>query len=153
MELLKMRMLRLNLFLCLISLFLPQCAVLHHVQIGDVQSHPDFQLRPFEIKVSETGINIREASKLAKAASRSAEGTKAIGDIQGIISMFQQGPRTGNAVFTDSYAQNIIYRIHERCPSGRVTGLKSIRETRKYPVISGEIVKIVGYCMYKRTKS
>jgi hypothetical protein len=69
------------------------------------------------------------------------------GQLSEIISMFQMGPRTGNLVFNDTYAEGILLNLYQACPSGRITGLMSIRETRKYPVISGEIIKVTGYCL------
>lgn len=127
-------------------LLFSSCAQLHHVQIGDIVSHPDYTLQAFDIKVSETGFNIDEAAKtssifLDKNNSKNAK------DIADAIGLFQMGPRTGNPVFTKDYAKNLLQLIYEKCTSGKVTGLASIRETRKYPVISGEIIKITGYCL------
>jgi len=119
------------------------CAVLHHVQIGDLDNRG--KLRAFDIKVSETGINLDEAAEIGKAVSR--KNSQVIEDINAIISLFQMGPRTGNMVFNDKFAEGVIDLIYKECPSGRVTGLTSIREMRKYPVISGEIVKVTGYCI------
>ena len=45
-------------------LLFSSCAQLHHVQIGDIVSHPDYTLQAFDIKVSETGFNIDEAARL-----------------------------------------------------------------------------------------
>lgn len=126
------------------------CAVLHHAQVGDVDNSSEYTLRRFDIKVSETGVDLEEAGNIAKAVSRSQKGNKAIDDALAIVSLFQMGPKTGNGVFNENYAQSLIYKLQEECPSGRITGVSSIRETRKYPVISGEIVKITGYCMTKK---
>ena len=41
----------------------------------------------------------------------------------------------------------MIAMLKAECPSGKLTGLMSVRESRKYPVISGEIVKVTGYCV------
>lgn len=128
------------------------CAVLHHVQVGQVDSRADnVAWIPFEVMVSEAGVNTEEIGAIADAASRSSGGNPNAGsDAAAIIGLFQMGPRTGNLVYNPTYAEKMIYLIHEKCPSGRVTGLMSIREMRKYPVISGEIVKVTGYCL--RTK-
>ena len=71
---------------------------------------------------------------------------KKMGKIGDIIALFQMGPKTGNPVFNPAYSDNLILKLRTLCPSGRITGLTSIRETNKYPVISGEIVKLTGYC-------
>jgi hypothetical protein len=121
------------------------CAVLHHVQIGDIDNRNGEKLRSFEIMVSETGINLDEAAGAAKVFSNSKV-DREIDKIRDIIGMFQMGPRTGNPVYNDRYAYGLIDEIRGRCPNGKITGLMSIREMRQYPVISGEIVKIKGYC-------
>ncbi len=123
------------------------CAQLHHVQIGDIQSHPDYVMKPFDVKISETGVNLQDAKNIAQAVTQSEETKKQASDIAGIISLFQMGPVTGNPVYVKDYAKNLVQLIYEKCPSGKVTGLMSVRESRKYPVISGEIVKITGYCL------
>jgi hypothetical protein len=128
------------------------CAVLHHVQVGQIDNRTAKSVAiPFEIMMSQTGISTEEISALAKAAN-SRNGDNASG-AAAIVSLFQMGPRTGNLVYDEKYASRLVYEIHQKCPSGRVTGLMSIREMRKYPVISGEIVKVTGYCMKDRTKN
>ena len=143
---------RRRLMLCYAICFLgTSCAWLHHVQVGDINNDPKYALRPFELKVSEIGVNFEEAGKVAKALNSSKVGRGDIDSVTGFVQLFQQGPRTGNPVFSDSYAKNIVNDLYKECPSGRITGLMSIRETRKYPVISGEIVKISGFCMLPRS--
>lgn len=131
-----------------LGLLLSGCAVLHHAQLGQIDSRGQTAAIPFEIKVSEVGVSLDDAQSLAYA-TKSRGGDNA-GDLMGIIGLFQIGPRTGHPVYDQRYAEKVIYQIHEKCPSGRVTGLMSIREMRKYPVISGEIVKITGYCLRDR---
>lgn len=119
------------------------CAVLHHIQVGSIDNlkNDDYVTIPFDIKVSEIGVNTEEAGRLTKN-----------NDAASLIAMFQMGNRTGNPVYDEKYAEKIVYEIYQKCPSGNVTNLLSIRETRKYPVISGEIVKIVGECKTLRSK-
>ena len=133
--------------LMLSCLWVSGCAVLHHVQIGDIDASGGRKSSKIDIKVSETGINIKEAGEIAKALSASKEGREAADTITTIISMFQMGPHTGNGVFSDAYAEDILQKIYEQCPTGHVTQLESIRETRKYPVVSGEIVNVQGLCL------
>ena len=139
----------LKLFCFLSFTLLSGCAVLHHVQIGQIDNRSAFAQVPFDIKVSETGISTEDAGNIAKSMN-SRSGDDAAGLMQ-IIAIFQMGARTGNPIYDVHYAEKLIYQIHEKCPSGKVTGLMSIRETRKYPVISGEIIKITGYCLRART--
>lgn len=121
------------------------CAVLHHAQIGEIDATR--KAERFEVVVSETGVNLDEAAGILKSATRSKQAQKDISQVQNIIGMFQMGPRTGNMVFDDSYADAITSAVVSQCPGGKITGLVSIRETNKYPVVSGEIVKITGYCI------
>ena len=132
-----------------LALCLSSCAVLHHVQLGDIDNTRKWDLKPIDIKVSETGIDIEGAINIGKAISRNKKTREQLDTINDIISLFQMGPRTGNLVFNDSYAESLILQLYEVCPSGRLTGVTSIRESMKYPVISGEIVKITGYCLVR----
>ena len=133
-------------------MFVFSCAQLHHVQVGEIENRSGFVQKPFDIKISETGINIQEAAGITKAIS-SKQTNKEIQQVANVIAMFQMGPRTGNPVYVKDYAKNLIQLIYEKCPNGQVTGLTSVRESRKYPVVSGEIVKVTGYCLLAREKN
>lgn len=135
-----------KILLCLGLMNSVGCAILHHTQVGDVDSALVKEGRRFEILVSETGFNFKEAGEAGKLLTRDAKTQSDIGNAQAILSLFQMGPRTGNQVFSPEYADKIFDLIRKECPSGRYSGLTSIRETAKYPVVSGEIVKITGYC-------
>jgi len=128
------------------------CAVLHHVQVGEVDGRTNVVSTPIDIKVSETGINLGEAKDIAKGLSRNKQTQKDLDDLEAIVSLFQQGPRTGNPVYSETYAKDLILELYKVCPSGRITNLMAIRETRKYPVISGEIIKIKGSCITERSR-
>ena len=141
-----------SLFLSLGCLCLVSCAQLHHVQLADLDNRDSTRAkgRPFSIKVSETGVDIREAAGLVAAGAMVNNNRKAAEQVTGIaalISLFQMGPRTGTDVYSVSYAEDVLELIKEECKSGQVTDLISIRESVKYPVISGEIVKINGTCL------
>lgn len=138
-----------KIILLFISLLLFSCAQLHHVQIGEVVSHPDYVQKPFDIKISETGVNIDEAKNISKVFMNKDQ-QKDAENVAGIIGLFQMGPRTGNPVYVKDYAKNLIQVLYEKCPSGKITGLMSVRESRKYPVVSGEIVKVTGYCLLRK---
>ncbi len=124
------------------------CAILHHVQVGQVDNRSGTAMIPFEILMSEMGVSTEDINRIARS-SRSQGGDDAAG-IAAMVALFQIGPRTGNPVYNARYAEKLVYEIHQKCPSGRVTGLMSIREMRKYPVISGEIVKVTGFCLKDR---
>ena len=122
------------------------CVYLHHVQLGDIDNRKPGKMTPFDVKVSETGINLKEAEQIAGifAGKQDQQNLK---EIRQIISLFQMGPTTGNGVYNETYAQNILKVIYQQCKSGRITGINAIRETNKYPVVSGEIVRVTGYCI------
>lgn len=124
------------------------CAVLHHAQVGEIDNRNGAlsRARKFDVKVSETGVNLEESADLARAIGGRRE-DKAVSDLENALAMIQFGPTTGEKVFNDRYAEKILALVKAECPDGQITGLMSVRETRKYPVISGEIVKITGYCV------
>jgi hypothetical protein len=132
-------------------MLLSSCAIVHHVQVGDIESRTDSVRMPFEMKVSETGIDFREAGTITQAVASNQTGNQ-IKQILDIIALFQMGPMTGAPVFDDKYADSLAKSIYTKCPSGDITGLVMIRETAKYPIISGEIMKIKGFCLQKKTK-
>lgn len=125
-------------------LLLASCAIKHHVQVGDIERKPGKKLKPFEVLISETGVNIEEAGKVISALTKDNDRAS---EIAKTVAMFQMGPRTGNHVFNEKYADVVPELILKKCPSGKVTGLLMIRETNKYPVVSGEIIKVTGYCL------
>ncbi|MBC7370285.1 MAG: hypothetical protein H7326_01900 [Bdellovibrionaceae bacterium] len=126
------------------------CAILHHVQMSDVDTRNQFVSVPIEVKVSETGVDLGDVKAISQGAFRNSSDRGAAGDALAVLQMFQVGPRTGPPVYSENYAEKIIYQLHTQCPSGKITGVQSIRESRKYPVISGEIVKITGFCLREK---
>ncbi len=122
------------------------CAIMHHTQVGEIDSQAVLKGRRFEILISETGVNFDEVAQVGKALTQHQKTRDDIGGVAGLIALFQMGPRTGNQVFSPVYADKAFDLIRKECPRGTVSGLVSIRETAKYPVVSGEIVKIIGYC-------
>lgn len=136
----------------LLLTLLQSCAFLHHAQVGEIRYKKNHVRMPFELKVSETGIDMKELADVSGALSNGndmAGSTKSIADI---VSMFQMGPRTGKPVYNEKYADKLAKAIYQKCPSGDITGLVMIREMASYPVVSGEIIKIKGYCLQKKTK-
>lgn len=125
------------------------CAVLHHVQIGEIDNRGEGKKVPFDVMVSETGINFQEAADVARVFSRTRRSDKQLQMMEDIWRYAHVGTSTGNPVFVEDYARRMNEAILEKCPSGRITGLVSLRETAKYPVVSGEIVRVKGYCITK----
>jgi hypothetical protein len=132
-----------------IALGLTNCAVLHHIQVSDIDNTSGYVKVPIEVKVSETGVDMKQIENLARATN--SKGGDQAGDAAAFIQYFQMGPRTGAPVYTDKYAEKIIYQLHTQCPSGRISGVTSIRETRDYSIIKGEIVKVTAFCLRPRS--
>lgn len=127
------------------------CAILHHVQVGTIDNRDSQVQIPFEILMSEVGVSTQEIGAAGKLAN--SKGGDQVADAAAILSLFQMGPRTGNLTYNQRYAEKLVYEIYQKCPSGNVTGLMSIREMRKYPAISGEIVKVTGFCRKDRVQA
>ncbi|MCS6900217.1 MAG: hypothetical protein RMJ98_10050 [Myxococcales bacterium] len=127
-----------------LGLMLSGCAELHHVAYGELEKDRG---RPFEIMVSETGVNLEEAAAMARALSTTRQGKRQISTVENIIALFQTGPKTGNVVFNDTYADRLFEDLIRACPSLRIHHLIVTRESNQYPVVSGEIVRIKGECL------
>lgn len=125
------------------------CANLYHYSLADIDSTQGL-MTPFTVMVNETGASTTDAAAVAAGvalAAGSRQTAEAAGLLGLLLGLATYGPKTGLTVFSDSYADQTWQLIRARCPGGQITGLASIRETRRYPLISGEIVKITGYCM------
>lgn len=118
--------------------------MLHHVQVGEIDNR--YPSKPIEMKVSETGIDLQDVKAISKMALNKGDSQKA-NDALAIVQYFQMGPHTGAGVYSLEYIKNIDKTLQSQCEGGYLTGITGIRETRKYPVISGEIVKVKAYCM------
>lgn len=131
--------------LLLSMLVLTGCARLDQVQIGSIDQTQG-NLRPIHVQLSETGF---DAATGAELASRVAKGKTAeqLEDLRTILALVNTGPRTGNPVYDDKYAEQLLTYLMNECPNGDITGIQSIREARSYAVISGEIVGVRAYCI------
>lgn len=78
-----------QLTLLLMTLFLQSCAYVHHTQVGDVVSSKNFVSVPFEVLVSETGINIQEAGQIGKAVIQDKNAGDNVAAVAAIIGLFQ----------------------------------------------------------------
>lgn len=121
------------------------CASLYQVEIGDLDNTHG-PLQRLEVKGSETGVDVAQGASMAKMVTNSREVHQAANTISTVWQLISYGPRTGNVTFSDTYADDLPERLLAACPSHRLTGVTSIREANRYPVISGEIVRLIGYC-------
>ena len=131
---------------CLLAVGLTSaCASLHSYEVDDIDSSQG-SLTPFEVKVDDTGINLHQAFEVGEALADD-KSAKRLDTADHIVALFQVGPSTGNPTLNDTWADGLVAAIRDRCASGRVTGVTTVRETNSYPVVSGEIVAIRGYCI------
>ena len=133
-------------YLVILFVFTSSCAVLYRYQVGEIDNRtPSIR---FEVKLDDTGFDIREAGRLIESFARTEDGTfRKIGDT---VALFQIGPRTGLPTFNEAFGSAMHQKILDKCPRGAISGLALIRELRKYPAISGEIIKVTGYCHKQR---
>lgn len=125
------------------------CAVLHRTQLSDIDSAAG---KPISIKVSENTINFAEVGAIMKGVGGVAKSSalKKAGDAFALYTtLFQYGPRTGAPVYNELYARDIAERLVTQCPGGRLTNITSLRESREYPVVKGEIVRIDATCVQR----
>lgn len=122
------------------------CATAHQVQVSDIDSSQG-ELRPFQVQVNATGFSASDAAAVAKSFTSDARTQRDLDTAESIVALTQMGHKTGDPTFSDDWADAAALKVLERCPNGRITGLSARRETMDYPVISGEIVTIRGYCI------
>jgi len=124
---------------------LTACARLDHVQIGDIDQTQG-NLTPFTVQISEFGIEAAAAAEVGRIATK-GQASQQFQEIRDILTLMNMGPRTGNPVYDDSYAEKVMEYMYAECPSGQVTGLTSVREAKGFGPVSGEIIRISGYCI------
>jgi len=127
-------------------LLLVGCARLDHVQIGELDQSQG-QLSPISVKVSENAIELAVVAGVAAELAKGSKDQKHLEQIRNILALINMGPRTGNPVFNDAYAQNALQSLHQQCATGKITGIRNIREAKSYGPVSGEIVRIDAFCI------
>ena len=132
--------------LILLTGLLSGCAILHATQVGDVDSQIVMNGERFEIKLTEMGVDLEEVAEFGNELGRMANRDKEAEGVMDLMKMANSGPKTGYPVFDVKYSDGLMDKIKAACPSGKVSGLTSVRETADYGMVSGEIVKLVGYC-------
>ncbi|ALO34600.1 hypothetical protein CMT41_07630 [Colwellia sp. MT41] len=122
------------------------CSQLHHVHIGEIDQSQG-TLTPFTIVVNELGFDAAKAVEIAAGAAKSAATSEDLELVAFILAISNFGPKTGNPVYNDAYADKILAEVIKACPSKKITGLTSVREATNVGPVSGEVVRITGYCI------
>jgi len=133
------------------SIVLTSCARLDHIHISDIDQSTGI-LTPISVAMNEQAIETSEVATLSTAlvgvlldSPKISENADELGDL---IHLMHLGPRTGNPTSNDRYAENVLEQLYIQCPSGNITGLRSIRESTTYGPVSGEIVRIAAFCIH-----
>ncbi|MCW8328556.1 hypothetical protein MD588_07020 [Photobacterium sp. SDRW27] len=127
-------------------LFLAGCSQLHHVQIGEIDQSQG-SLSPFSIQVNELGFDAAQTAGIASDVIKNESHSEDLELVSLIIAISNTGPVTGNSVYNDAYADKILDDVTRACPSKKITGLTSVREATTVGPVSGEVVRIDGYCI------
>ena len=122
------------------------CSQLHHVHISDIDQSQG-PLTPFTIQVNELGFDAAKAAGIGAGAAKSASTSEDLALVAFILAISNFGPKTGNPVYNDTYAEQLLSEVIKACPSKKLTGLTSVREATNVGPISGEVVRINGYCI------
>jgi hypothetical protein len=124
------------------------CAVLYKVQLSDLEHAP--RGKAVSIKVSEMTVDFGDVRRIANRLGKSSasHGMRGVGKAAGSYeTLFQFGPRTGAPVFNEFYAREVPERLAAECKNGYLTNVTSLRESRDYPVIKGQIVRVDATCV------
>lgn len=127
-------------------LFLTGCSQMHHVQIGEIDQSQG-SLTPFSIRVNELGFDAAKTAGIAAELATNQSTSEDLEVVQLILAISNAGPKTGNPVYNEAYADQILSNVIKACPSKKMTGLTSVREAVDAGPLSGEIVRIDGYCI------
>ncbi len=122
------------------------CARLDHVQISDIDQSQG-HLKPISVQISNTGFNAAETVAIAGELASSDSAKENLGDLAALLALINMGPTTGNPVYNDRYAENILQQLHQQCSSGNITAIRNVREALSYGPVSGEIVRIDADCI------
>jgi len=122
------------------------CSQLHHVHIGNIDQSQG-KLTPFTVEVNELGFDAAKTAEIGAEVAKSASTSDDLEFIALILAVSNFGPKTGNPVYNDAYAEKMVYEVIKSCPSKKITGLTSVREATSVGPISGEVVRINGYCI------
>ena len=135
----------LKVYVMFLILICSGCARLDHVQIGDIDQSQG-ELKPISVKVSDTGFDAAEIAAIGSELTR-GDAQEGLGDLATILALINLGPSTGNPVYNDRYAENILMQLHQQCLMGKITAIRNVREGLSYGPVSGEVIRIDADCI------
>jgi hypothetical protein len=124
------------------------CATVHRATISEIRPAGE-RGGEMDVKLSEMGFDVQGAAKTtryltARHGNKNAQSAGAILDF--VVAMSSWAPKTGNPTVSDLWADGSYDELKRRCPNGRVSNVMVVRESAKYPLVSGEIVRIKADC-------
>ena len=122
------------------------CARLDHIQINDIDQSQG-RLKPISVQVSNTGFDAAGVVDISRDLTQSLNAKEDLEDLALILTLINMGPSTGNPVYSDKYAENILALLQKQCSSNRITAIRNVREANAYGPISGEVVRIDADCI------
>lgn len=122
------------------------CAFVHKHQVQDI-NHKILKGKKFEFMLSEVGVEVAEGVRILGALSNNRNTNSSAQSVAGVIELFQMGPRTGRPIYNLNFTNKLTEKIITACGKQEVSGLTFLREMNKYPVVSGELIKVSGYCI------
>ncbi len=129
-----------------LCILIAACARLDHVQISDIDQSQG-TLKPISVKVSDTGVDMAGIAGIGSELATNVSTQEYGENIRDLLLLINMGPRTGNPVFSDKYAEQVLQQLYAQCPSGKITGIRSTREANNYGVVSGEIIRLDAFCI------
>ena len=122
------------------------CARLDHFQIGDIDQTSG-NTKTISVLLSDTGFDAAGTVELASSLTASDSASEDLDNLATLLILFNQGPTTGNPTYNDRYAEAALQDLYDQCPSGKITAIRSVRESASYGTVSGEIVRIDADCI------
>ena len=139
-----------SLLVSVVGMWMASCAVLHKVQLAEVDGENVSKGKKISVKVSETTVDFNEAGRMIRnigVLARSREANDLGRAFEYYAFFFQFGPMTGTQVFHELYARNLPDALATQCRGGRLTDVISVREARSYTIVKGEIVRVDAVCV------
>jgi hypothetical protein len=121
------------------------CARLDSVQIGSIDQSQG-PMTPVSVRLSETGFDAAATAEIGRAVT-DGQTSENFEDLRTILGLINMGPRTGNPVYNDQYAEKLLTYLRNECPGGTLTGIRAIREAKSAGPVSGEIVGVDAFCI------
>lgn len=111
------------------------CLTPFHVSVGDIDNTHQDTMRHFSVEIVAGGL---DENAFVGYFSDS---------LDSLLYAFSQGPRTGRPLRKSSIGGSLVEEIYKKCPSGRVTGLMTVRESKSFYFYRTETVRVSGYCI------